>query len=232
MPAKVIRSLHLCTNYELLITSGSIGTIAISGDGALLASKTNTDTRNQAAVINIMINEVIDQVGIALADLSTVVVCAGPGSYTGLRIGMATAKALCYVLDKPLVLHNKLTLLAKQQLDKAPGYDLYMPLLKAREREYFIAVYDNAFNCIVAPQHIMESRMADLVDKNKTILIAGDADENAIKNLIINNIHIITAAEIDINAWAVFSHTVSKCNENVNLSTAEPFYLKPAYTTK
>src|ERR1019366_2430074 len=103
-------------------TSTDTGAVAIGGDGNLLAYRANTETRNHATTINNMINDVLAEVKISLEDLSCIVVCAGPGSYTGLRIGLATAKGLCYALDKPLMLDNRLTLLAYQayrQQDKS-----------------------------------------------------------------------------------------------------------------
>ena len=84
-------------------TSTDIGTIALSGDGRILSYLRTTETRNHAGVINNMIERVISDMKITLEQLSAISVCAGPGSYTGLRIGVATAKGLCYALNKPLI---------------------------------------------------------------------------------------------------------------------------------
>src|ERR1035437_1453422 len=93
-------------------TSTDTGVVALNCDGVILAYKVNEEARNHASTINIMIEKLLAGVKISLSDLDGIVVCAGPGSYTGLRIGLATAKGLCYALNVPLILDNKLTLLA------------------------------------------------------------------------------------------------------------------------
>src|SRR6185312_14765260 len=152
-------------------TSADTGTVAISGNGQILHHVTSEDTNNYASIINTMINEVLNTVGITLPQIKAFVVCAGPGSYTGLRIGLATAKAFCYTLDKPLILNNKLTLLALQEINKySSGFDIYYSILKAREKEYFISIYDSFFKCIMEPKHITENDFSDLDLGDKKVL--------------------------------------------------------------
>lgn len=212
-------------------TSGTIGTIAIAGDGVLLQQRTNTDTRNQAASINLMIDEVLLAAGIALKDISAIAVCAGPGSYTGLRIGMATAKALCYVLDKPLYLDNKLTLLTYGQYHiHLSEYDVYASILVARDKEFFISSHDNKFDPVIAPAHVFEGDLAALDIWKKKVLVIGNIKESILNTLINNNLEIIGTDTIDLDSWAAYAFDQYKCNRNVNLSTAEPFYLKQVFT--
>src|SRR5882672_2766392 len=93
-------------------TSTDTGLLAIGCDGQLLAHSMIEESRNHAGTINNMINSLLADAHISFRQLSAVAVCAGPGSYPGLRIGLATAKVLCYALEKPLILDNKLTVLA------------------------------------------------------------------------------------------------------------------------
>jgi len=212
-------------------TSGEVGTVALAGDGQMLQVKQTTDTRNQAAAINVMIDEALRDAGITLQQLDAICVCAGPGSYTGLRIGMATAKALCYVLDKPLLADNKLTLLAWEQYHKhLSAYDVYVSILTARDKEYFISSHDNKFDSVIAPVHIFENDIAELKTWDGRVLISGSINENMFNNLINNKIKIVNKNTIDLFSWGIYAFEQYKSNRNVNLSTAEPFYLKQVFT--
>ena len=214
-------------------TSGDSGCVALAGDGKLLAHQINTEARNHAGSINIMIQDIIGEVGISIKDLSGIVVCAGPGSYTGLRIGLSTAKGLCYAADLPLLMDNKLTLLANQAYAReGKTYKYYAALLTAREKEYFISVFDNEFNNIFPAQHIQENELRTIVLDHKKIHMSVDASFVANSLEIGENLNISTMSEIDLNLWVSYAFEQYQCNKTVNLSTAEPFYLKQVYTHK
>jgi tRNA threonylcarbamoyladenosine biosynthesis protein TsaB len=174
---------------------------------------------------------VLNAANISLGDINAFVVCAGPGSYTGLRIGMATAKGYCYALDKPLIADNRLTLLAYHAHRLNGGYSQYIALLKAREKEYFIAVYDHMFNCTLQPMHISEQQLAMIERKNKSYIIT-DVDEHIIKALEMENLHVDNNVMPDLESWVFYGFGRYNCNVSVNLSAAEPFYLKQVYTHK
>jgi tRNA threonylcarbamoyladenosine biosynthesis protein TsaB len=219
-------------NYLLHIdTSTDIGAVAVGGDGVLIAHRTNTESRNHAATLNILINDVLADAKITLQDLAGIVVCAGPGSYTGLRIGMATAKGLCYALDKPLLLDNRLTLLAYQLYKQHPGAGQYISLLYAREREYFVCTYSDIFEEIIAPQHKNDEGLLEIAKKDViTAVITNSPD--IIKTLGFTDIQIITDIQINFELWVFYSYFQYVCNNIVNLSNSEPFYLKQVYTHK
>lgn len=219
-------------NYLLHIdTSTDTGAVAVGGDGALIAVRTNTESRNHAATLNVMINDVLADAKISLHDLSGIVVCAGPGSYTGLRIGMATAKGLCYALDKPLLLDDRLTLLAYQAYKQHPGAAQYISLLYAREKEYFICTYNDHFAPIISPQHINDERLPEIVKKGvNTAVITNTPD--IINSLDFTNIQIITDIQVNFDLWVFYAFSQLECNDIVNLSNSEPFYLKQVYTHK
>ena len=221
-------------NYLLHIdTSGDKSHFAIGCDGAIVAHRANDVSREHAATINVIIEDLLKDAGITFAQLSGVVVCAGPGSYTGLRIGLASAKGFCYALNIPLLLDNKLTLLAHQQQVKYEDkYAQYVTVLTAREKEYFICVYDNAFNCIAPPQHIMEEQLNELIEKKENTLLIGNIPENVVNVLTIINLQVEDNTEIDLEVWVKYANEQFNCKNYVNLSEAEPFYLKQVYTHK
>ncbi|MGN6566958.1 MAG: tRNA (adenosine(37)-N6)-threonylcarbamoyltransferase complex dimerization subunit type 1 TsaB [Flavipsychrobacter sp.] len=214
-------------------TSADNGFVAISADGHIVSAKSIEDSKNQSALINTLIDGVLSEANIAMQQLSAITVCAGPGSYTGLRIGMGTAKGLCYALDKPLLLDNKLTLLAWQQYNNLNEYDVFLSMLIARENEFFIGAYDKEFKVYIEPQHIHAAELEELLDGiNGRLLITGETDKQIENIYNVKKAVIIPNKLIDKDAWAMYAYEQYKCQAFVNLSTAEPFYLKQVFTHK
>lgn len=214
-------------------TSSDTATVMVSGDGKPVATATTDDNRNFAALINNMVDETLQKAGTRLDDIKGVVVCAGPGSYTGLRIGMATAKGYCYALNVPLILHNKLDLLAWNACnDKKTAYNFYGAVLYAREREYFAALYDNNLNAVLSPMHVTEEELMDLLAGKDSLYIITDAKADIFNQLNNKTIEVSNNINVNSNYWAALGYEDLKCNRIVNLSTAEPFYLKQVYTHK
>ena len=214
-------------------TSGETGCIAIAADGKLICETINTETRNHASTINVMIDDMLAKAGITMKDLTAIVVCAGPGSYTGLSIGLATAKGLCYALDIPLLLDNKLTLLAYQAYIKyGQSYQYYIPLLKAREQEFFISVFDNNFSEVMTAKHIIENELSNILVEKESICFVSEHFNDENQEKYTKNAYVDTNVSISLNSWLFYAFEQFKCNRFVNLSTAEPFYLKQVYTHK
>jgi tRNA threonylcarbamoyladenosine biosynthesis protein TsaB len=220
-------------NHILLIdTSGDNGLVALGTDGHLVAQQTNTDSRNYAATINLQVHEVLTKAGINLSDLSAIAVCGGPGSYTGLRIGLSTAKGFCYALDKPLMLHNRLFLLIlKQYYNNLLKYDNYTAILPARDKEYFITTYNNKLEPVVPPTHMLQSQTAEIFSKiTGSNLLTGSLDPLLEVLSADDSIHIEADNVLDPGSWVRYAFEQLNCNGFVNLANAEPFYLKDVYT--
>jgi len=215
-------------------TSGNTGIVAISKDGAVVAQMENADTRNHAASINLHIEKALQDSGITMSQLDAVAVCGGPGSYTGLRIGLATAKGICYLLDKPLMMHHKLQLLALKCIYNYKNkYDNYLSILNAREGEYYFASYSGNTNTINEPQHILAADLQTVCNQlSGKSLITGDIND-ALKAVINSQtIDFEEDSNISVATWALYAYEQINCNEFVNLANSEPFYLKSVYTHK
>lgn len=215
-------------------TSGDAGIVAISKDGVVTAQLENADTRNHAASINLHIEKALQDSGITMAQLDAIAVCGGPGSYTGLRIGLATAKGICYLLDKPLMMHHKLQLLALKKIYTHKNeYEHYISFLNAREGEYYFASYNSEKDTINEPQHIQAADLETVFSKlSGKSLVCGDMNEGLRAAIGTQTIDFQEDNRVDATTWAVYAKEQYDCNGFVNLANSEPFYLKQVYTHK
>jgi len=137
-------------NYILCIeTSTKACSVALAKNGALLTFKESVDQNySHAEQLNLFIEEVMKQAKLEFNQLDAISVSKGPGSFTGLRIGVSTAKGLAYALNIPLLSVETLESMAVgflQQLSDKSG-DLLVPMIDARRREVYLAVFDSELN--------------------------------------------------------------------------------------
>ncbi len=137
-----------------LDTSTQNCSVALHENGQLVSQELVSEEGSHSKALTLLIEKVMKAAGIGLSELSAVAVSNGPGSYTGLRIGLATAKGICFALDKPLICLPTLQILASEVPNEA-GL-LLLPLLDARRMEVYAAVYSSEL-AEVSPQeaHIL-----------------------------------------------------------------------------
>jgi len=135
-----------------LETSTQVCSVAIHENGELIAFRELHEPRSAAAQLAVMIDGVMKESGTQNALLSGVVVASGPGSYTGLRIGVATAKGICFALNLPLMAVNTLDLLILQGKKLSGDSSLLCPMLDARRMEVYCKMVDSDLNEIEATQ--------------------------------------------------------------------------------
>jgi tRNA threonylcarbamoyladenosine biosynthesis protein TsaB len=121
----------------------SMGTagVCLSKEGNTLALAESRDQKNHSSWLHPTIRRLLDETGHRVQDLQAVAITAGPGSYTGLRVGMAAAKGLCYALGIPLIAENTLNVMAFAAREQLSGTDLLCPMIDARRMEVFTAIY-------------------------------------------------------------------------------------------
>ena len=178
-------------NYILNIESSTTNcSISLALDGNLVAFKeSNDDKYSHSTKLHSFINEVLKKSNISVKELVAIAVSKGPGSYTGLRIGVAAAKGLCYSLDIPLISISTLHILSKQIQVREQG--LILPVMDARRDEVYCAVYDSSYNLIkkAVPKIINQESFSELSYKSKLYFI-GNGQEKC-KRLIENNTNLI-----------------------------------------
>lgn len=157
-------------------TATSNGSVCLSRNGLALETIHNTDQRDHAATITQLIRELMERHAVTPAMLDAIAVSAGPGSYTGLRVGTATAKGLCYTWQKPLIAISTLQMMAAGMQDLMPDQDvLFAPMIDARRMEVFTAIYDTRLEALLPPQAlILEPGSLDNFITQKTVIFFGD----------------------------------------------------------
>lgn len=123
-------------------TSSQLCSVALHDQGRLRATSQSEEEGAHAKQLTLLIEEVLKKAGTKLSSLVGIAISIGPGSYTGLRIGLATAKGLCFGLDKPLIALSTLKILAARHADSTQHHIL-IPVMDARRMEVYTAVYAN-----------------------------------------------------------------------------------------
>ncbi|GAA4314120.1 tRNA (adenosine(37)-N6)-threonylcarbamoyltransferase complex dimerization subunit type 1 TsaB [Pontixanthobacter gangjinensis] len=159
-------ALILC--LETATTNCSVG---LAKDGKLLSLREdNSKGYSHAEKLHVFINEVLEEAGVTSKDLDAIAISKGPGSYTGLRIGVSSAKGLCYSLDIPMISVPTLDLLALQ-LKGEQAY--FVSMLDARRMEVYSAVYDSDFKQVrdTRAQILEENSFAEYLEESKVHFI-------------------------------------------------------------
>jgi len=131
-----------------LETSTRVCSVALHQNGEALACYELFTEKSHSGMLTTLVRQVVEHAGFRLAALDAVAVAKGPGSYTGLRIGISTAKGLCFALDRPLLAVNTLEAMARQVVDFVPAEARLCPMLDARRMEVYCAVFDTKLTSI------------------------------------------------------------------------------------
>jgi len=123
----------------LIETSTSVLSVALAQDGTVVSERVCTEARMQASLTAPLVKEVLDEAGMTAKDCDAVCVSSGPGSYTGLRVGVSTAKGLAFGAGKPLLAVGTLDILVASCHSERSGF--IVPMIDARRMEVYTAVY-------------------------------------------------------------------------------------------
>jgi tRNA threonylcarbamoyladenosine biosynthesis protein TsaB len=212
--------------------------VCIAQDRHVLAAKKNNRQMDHAAWIQVAIREMLAGSKRKMHDLSAVAVAAGPGSYTGLRVGMATAKGICYALQIPLITVSTLFLIAQRVKKELPVNSVYTypvlicPMIDARRMEVFTTMFDTALNEVTAPQAIVLDETSFAAElQTHVVLFCGNGSKKW-QHLCshTNAVFVDIMQQVDDLAEAALNKFVK--NDFSGLAYTEPAYLKNVYTGK
>lgn len=218
-------------------TSTSVCSVAVSFDGMVLAHREDFEGRNHAALLSGFIKDCLADISERGLKPDAVAVSMGPGSYTGLRIGMSEAKGLAYALDLPLIGVSTLKLLATTAMFSGCDFTedtAFVPMIDARRMEVYTAAYDIALSEILPPQPLIldSDSYANLLAAHDKVLFFGDGSDKAIE--VIRNpkaVFIHGVKPIATNMMALSDLAYSR-HEFLDLAYSVPEYIKSFQATK
>jgi tRNA threonylcarbamoyladenosine biosynthesis protein TsaB len=212
-------------HIDTAVTSASI---CLSEKDQPLLEKANPHQKDHAAWLHPAIHALMKEAGISLSQLSAIVVSSGPGSYTGLRVGMSAAKGLCYALNKPLILVNTLQMMAAAAQGSADG--LLCPMIDARRMEIFTAIYDNKLQQIMQPRNMIvtENSFLSILQENSITFFGNGYPK--LKDILAHPNSRFLNIEHSAKHLTGLGFSLFKLQQFADLAYAEPFYGKEFYT--
>lgn len=212
-------------------TGTEVCSVALAKNGELLSLVENNEGMEHGRLLSPFIEKILMEQNITTNDLDAVAVSEGPGSYTGLRIGVATAKGICYGADKPLIAINSLQSLTMLAVEHKLDVDLLCPMIDARRMEVYTALFDinGNFTSEVIAEIIDENSYSDLL-KDKKIAFFGNGAEKC-RTFIKSPNALFVDIKHSAKGMIALSNDKFKRNDFVDTAYFEPFYLKDFVVT-
>jgi tRNA threonylcarbamoyladenosine biosynthesis protein TsaB len=215
-----------------LETSTKICSVAISKGDKLLALKEEGGEYSHSEKLTVFIQNVLKEAGLNLDEIDAIAVSKGPGSYTGLRIGVSVAKGLCYALNKPLISVDTLQAMALG-VSKQQESDLYCSMIDARRMEVYTALFDINNNVVepVSAKIIDENSFSENLKENKVLFYGDGADK--CKEVLSTNSKAIFSEKGLPSAQYINRIALEKFNKKdfEDVAYFEPYYLKDFIAT-
>ncbi|MFI3289829.1 MAG: tRNA (adenosine(37)-N6)-threonylcarbamoyltransferase complex dimerization subunit type 1 TsaB [Rikenellaceae bacterium] len=220
----------------LSIESGTeICSVALSRDGEVIALRDNHVGRDHARLVATFVDELLKECGVEATELDAVAVSKGPGSYTGLRIGVSLAKGLCYGLNIPLIGVGSLEALLQVAIERCEAGELQgatlIPMVDARRMEVYTQQFDSDGVGLsdVTAKVIDESSFEELRDGDSRVILFGDGASKCAEVLPWAKIIDVKPSAVGV---AKIAHSKLNKGECEDVAYFEPFYLKDVVITK
>jgi tRNA threonylcarbamoyladenosine biosynthesis protein TsaB len=210
-------------------TAVEMASVCLSNNTEVMKQAINENQKDHAAWLHTAIRDLVKDAGLRINDLNAVAISIGPGSYTGLRIGLAAAKGLCYALDISLIAINTLEMMA--HAIKKESADFICPLIDARRMEVFTAVYNKALEEISKPFAMIvdKNSFADLLSSN-TVIFCGNGSKK-LQNILYHDNAIFSDSVATATDLVHISSKYFEEKKFANVAYTEPLYIKEFYST-
>lgn len=219
-------------------TATENASICLAQNGNVLALAESTEQKNHASFLQTAIQKVLIENSVNINELDAIAITNGPGSYTGLRVGLASAKGICYALNKPLITLNTLQVMAWAAREEGQQNNLlananlpvlFCPMIDARRMEVFTALFNQEMTEVLATTSmILDERSFDNYLKKFTLVFSGNGCSK-IKNILKNS----NAWFFDCTYSAASMVDLSEFQYSLKsfavLAYSEPFYAKEFY---
>ncbi|OIR05058.1 tRNA threonylcarbamoyladenosine biosynthesis protein TsaB [mine drainage metagenome] len=212
--------------------------VCISDGENILAMEESRDQKNHAGFVQSAIKKIIVKTGRSFSLIDAIAVTQGPGSYTGLRVGLATAKGLCYALKKPLILINTLEVMALASVLDSKDQQLknndilFCPMIDARRMEVFTAIYNNQLENVLPPTAMILDEYSfskELV--NHPIIFSGSGSSKLQGLVSHQNVNFFNTKH-NVMHLSVLAGIQFKNNKFNDIAYSEPLYLKEFFNIK
>lgn len=218
----------------LIETSTALCSTALVEDGEIVSYRESREPKAHASLTAVFISEMLEERGCRVADCSAVCVSMGPGSYTGLRVGVSTAKGLCFGAKIPLTAVGTLDTLVWQAIDEGlvpEGCSHIVPMVDARRMEVYTAVFsaDGRQLTETEPKIIDSESFSDLLEKGKVLFIGDGAGK--CKDTIVHPNAVFVQCCPKASAMKVPAMEELKEKRFKDVAYFEPFYLKDFVAT-
>jgi len=209
--------------------------VCLSRDGIVIGIRENTTLQQHASFLQPAIRDISKETGISLHQLDAVCVTAGPGSYTGLRVGLSSAKGLCYALNKPLILLGTLEVMAYASIRAGAAGNLlpntlFCPMIDARRMEVFTAAYDSRLQAVLAPgPMVLTTSSFDALAATHHLVFSGSGSRKfqELAHFMLPSFPNIQHHASDMIMLAEQAYAGRKF---ADLAYSEPFYMKEFFT--
>jgi tRNA threonylcarbamoyladenosine biosynthesis protein TsaB len=216
-------------------TSTHVCSVALHQDARLLGVYELFTEKSHASAITLLIEQLMQHSGHQLADVSAIAVSKGPGSYTGLRIGVATAKGLCYALDKPLLSVPTLEAMAYGLRSQYPANNyLFCPMIDARRMEVYCEVFTgNLESVLPVDARIIDEHSFNELLANYPVIFFGNGAAKC-KPLLAHQPNALFVDDVYPSAryTGILAYQRFIKNTFENIAYFEPFYLKEFFYKK
>ena len=212
-------------------TATETAIINLTKNMEVLGTFSNNDTKQHAAFLHTAIRELLQTNNIHISKLNALGVSCGPGSYTGMRVGLASAKGLCYALEIPLITFNSLELMALSAAKFVKDKNaLYCPMIDARRMEVFTAVYNYTLQELIPPSAMIldENSFDDILNLSK-VYFSGSGNDKFKKITRSVNAFFIDE-KISTESLATVSWKKFEKNDFEDIPDAQPLYIKDFHT--
>lgn len=219
-----------------LETSTAVCSVALVKEGNVIALRESLDGQNHAEKITLFIDEVMKEANVAYKDLDAVAVSKGPGSYTGLRIGVSTAKGLCYAMEKPLIAIDTLEAMAwgfrnsQQSIVNSQQSEsiILCPMIDARRMEVYSAFFNEKLERTTETEALIidENSFMELKQNHHLYLFGDGADKLFTLFEKEENITVVEKFHCSAAYMATLAEKALKEKDFVDTAYFEPFYLK------
>lgn len=215
-------------------TATSVCSVAVSKDNQIILKREELTGPSHASLLGVFVNDVIRELRKSGLKLDAVAVSCGPGSYTGLRIGVSEAKGICYGFNIPLIAIETLTIMAEgiRTNTSIDNNTLLCPMIDARRMEVYDTIFDINLNKLraVSADIIDETSFIDFLNKNK-VLFFGNGSEKCKKVLTHENAVFLNNINPHAADMVRLAEKAYDEKDFVDLAYFEPFYLKEFVTT-